>query len=563
VPGPAAAAAKLPVVLCWHMHQPLYRDLLTGEYALPWVYLHAIKDYVDMAAHLESVPKARAVVNFSPVLIEQIQDYSRSLDAHLARGVPLPDPVLASLTPAALSLEGPALRALIAACLKAHAVHLIARYPAYQALAAEAGAVLEGQAARPGLLADLSTWYHLAWLGETVRRGDQRIAALISQARGFSTADRRLLLEVIAELLRGLLPRYRQLQDTGQVELAVSPWGHPILPLLLKFGVARERMPGAVLPRDVDYPGGEERARWHLARALQVYLDAFGTRPRGCWPSEGAVSEATVALLEDFGFKWLASGEGVLRASLDAPLAEDGADRGRLHRPWRLPGRRPACFFRHDALSDLVGFTYSHWHGDDAAANFVQHLEQLANQYESEPGHVVAVVLDGENAWEHYPYNGYFFLRAIYEQLAEHPRLELSAFEDALGAGAEPRELPRLSAGSWVHADLGTWIGAPDKNRCWELLCDARRAVDAAGPLAREAVVLDQLGACEGSDWAWWFAAHNPAPAVASFDGLYRRHLANLYRVLAREPPDALAATISAGSGSPEIGGTMQRAERG
>ena len=49
--------SKLDLVLLWHMHQPDFRDHATGEYAQPWVYLHAIKDYSDMAAHLENHPK--------------------------------------------------------------------------------------------------------------------------------------------------------------------------------------------------------------------------------------------------------------------------------------------------------------------------------------------------------------------------------------------------------------------------------------------------------------------------------------------------------------------------
>ena len=70
--------ARLPVVLLWHMHQPQYRDALSGEYVLPWTYLHAIKDYTDMAAHLEENPAARAVVNFTPVLLDQLDEYSSS-----------------------------------------------------------------------------------------------------------------------------------------------------------------------------------------------------------------------------------------------------------------------------------------------------------------------------------------------------------------------------------------------------------------------------------------------------------------------------------------------------
>ena len=57
---------KLKLVLCWHMHQPEYRDLKSGEFKLPWTYLHVIKDYVDMAAHLEATPQAKAVINFAP-----------------------------------------------------------------------------------------------------------------------------------------------------------------------------------------------------------------------------------------------------------------------------------------------------------------------------------------------------------------------------------------------------------------------------------------------------------------------------------------------------------------
>src|SRR3569832_2451745 len=74
---------RLKVVLCWHMHQPEYRDLSSGEYQLPWTYLHAIKDYVDMAARLEQTPGARAMVNFAPVLLDQSSDYAKQISGYL------------------------------------------------------------------------------------------------------------------------------------------------------------------------------------------------------------------------------------------------------------------------------------------------------------------------------------------------------------------------------------------------------------------------------------------------------------------------------------------------
>jgi len=72
------------------MHQPQYRDALTGQYVLPWTYLHAIKDYTDMAAHLEAIPGARAVVNFTPVLIEQLEEIAQRVTDHLQSGSALP-----------------------------------------------------------------------------------------------------------------------------------------------------------------------------------------------------------------------------------------------------------------------------------------------------------------------------------------------------------------------------------------------------------------------------------------------------------------------------------------
>jgi hypothetical protein len=66
----------LSLVFCWHFHQPDYRDA-DGRYQLPWAYLHAMKDYADMAAHLEAAPNMHCVVNFVPTLVEQLDDYAR------------------------------------------------------------------------------------------------------------------------------------------------------------------------------------------------------------------------------------------------------------------------------------------------------------------------------------------------------------------------------------------------------------------------------------------------------------------------------------------------------
>ena len=559
---------RLPVILLWHMHQPQYRDALTGQYTLPWTYLHAIKDYIDMAAHLESNPAARAVVNFTPLLIEQLEEIARRIAEHLKAGTPLPDPVLALLGPEAVP-SAPAERlALLRACLRGHRQHMIERFGPYLELAtiAETLGTPERIAyASDQFIQDLAVWHHLAWLGETVRRSDPLVARLTARGREFTPGQRRDLLTLIGELVMQVVPRYRALAAGGRIELSVTPYGHPIIPLLLDFESARDAVPGMPLPKHAAYAGGAARARWHIEEAVRVHTRAFGSPPAGCWPAEGAISAATLELLgATGGFRWAASSSAVLRASLAFTDSQAAADPLAYNRPYRLAGTGLSCFFRDDSLSDLIGFTYATWHGDDAAHNLVNELSALAQRYDGSSNHALLIALDGENAWEHYPFNGYYFLRALYALLADHPRFELTTLSECLARGIQPAPLPRVLAGSWVHGTLATWMGDAAKNRAWDLLCDAKDAYDRVmlnmTDPAQRAQCGRQLALCESSDWFWWFGDYNPAEAVMQFDRLYRRQLVTLYRRLNLVPPGELALPISAGGGMAEHGGVMRRA---
>jgi alpha-amylase/alpha-mannosidase (GH57 family) len=565
-----AESPPLKVVLCWHMHQPHYYDATGGSYRQPWTYLHGIKDYVDMAAHLEAEPRARAVVNFAPVLLDQLADYATQVADALAHGTTIRDPLLQALAAPAPPAEPNERRRLVQACLRAHERRVIERFPAYHGLVELA----RWFDARPDnlryldnsrYLADLVTWYHLAWLGESVRRGDPRVRALEVRGGDFTLHDRRELLAVIGEVLAGLIPRYRALAGEGRVELSFTPYAHPILPLLLDPAAAREAQPGVALPSNPDYPGGEARARWHIDQGLAAFEHHFGLRPVGCWPAEGGVSAPALALLDAAGLKWAASGEAVLRNSLGLGSAI-GADPRKpwLHRAYRLEGQALRTFFRDDGLSDLIGFSYADWHADDAVGNLIHHLENIAAYCAGRPGSVVSIILDGENAWEHYPENGRHFLASLYRRLADHPGLELTTFAACCGDDTSTEPLPKMVAGSWVYGTFSTWIGDADKNRAWEMLIDAKRAYDTAlatGRLTDDQAdaVSRQLALCEGSDWFWWFGDYNPADAVSDFEQLYRAQLGQLYLLLGVEPPEYLAHTFARGHGAPERGGAMRR----
>ncbi|MBF0266652.1 MAG: glycoside hydrolase [Gammaproteobacteria bacterium] len=562
---------KLNVVLYWHMHQPEYRDLKTNQYQLPWTYLHTIKDYVDMVAHIENNPEARAVVNFAPILLEQIDDYAKQLEDFLSHGIALRDPLLSCLAMPVVDLPHKKRIKLINTCKRANKERLIDRFKFFN----ELHEMAEDGLAQPYLLdyyspqfyADLLTWYHLAWIGETVRNSDKRIKRLSEKARNFNEDDRRLLLQVIYELVAGVIKRYKKLAKSGRIELSMTPLTHPIIPLILDLNSASDAMPDVELPEAENYPGGIQRSLWQLKNGAKVFEKHFGFKPQGCWPSEGSISGETIDLINSIGIKWLASGETVLRNSMKASeLAHDHC----IYHDYYYQDKDIACFYRDDGLSDLIGFKYSNWHADDAVANFVSSIEHIAEQCKDEENAIVSIILDGENAWEYYPFNGFYFLEGLYKELSNNEHIQLTTYSEFLDKKSKNKtteaknayQLSTITSGSWVYGTFSTWIGEKDKNKAWDMLVEAKKAYDQVidkGELTDTEYKLatEQLATCESSDWFWWFGEYNSSESVRSFDQQYRLHLSNLYELLGLKPPEYLSQAFSFGSGEPVMGGVM------
>jgi len=559
----------LNIVICWHMHQPQYCDQISGIYQLPWSYLHATKDYIDMAAHLEAVPEARAVVNFAPILLEQLSDYAGQINGFLSENKAIRDPLLSALACPVLPAGKDRRMDLVSACLRANKLRSIQRFSHYQELAEMAGWFHNHSTGMlyvgDQFIIDLLVWYHLAWMGETIRRDNKQVNALMKKGNGFTIHDRRELVKLIGELLSSVIDGYRTLADRGQVELCMSPYAHPIVPLMLDLETAREAMPAITMPTLQAYPGGEERARWHIEEGIATFEEYFGNRPKGCWPSEGGVSQATLELLEEYGFTWTASGESVFRHSMADPANASLKDSS-LYQAFQMKKGNIACFFRDDGLSDLIGFTYSDWHADDAVANLIQHLVNIAESSRGQEQPLVSIILDGENAWEHFPENGYHFLNTLYKKLSEHPELEMTTYAEYLGKKHTLPRIKKLVSGSWVYGTFSTWIGDPDKNRGWEMLGDAKEVFDqvmSEDKLSSEQILVaqHQLSLCEGSDWFWWFGDYNSEDTVSDFERLFRMHLSNLYNLLGREPPEYLSQVFAHGRGTPAQTGVMRKGQ--
>jgi alpha-amylase/alpha-mannosidase (GH57 family) len=543
------AEPKIRLALVWHMHQPYYKDLATGLYRLPWVRLHALKDYYGMVAMLEEFPKVHMTFNLVPSLLAQLEDYA----AGNARE-PLQEIAFQPADELDLEQKLFALRFLF----QANVENLIHRFPRYRELYERA----QAQQFRPEQMlpffqtrdfTDLQVLSQLAWSDEITFATDPEISGLVEKQHGYTFADQQLLQKKQQQFLRGVIPAYRAAAERGQIEISASPFYHPILPLLCDNQVAAQAHPGVTLPnRPFRHP---EDARLQLERAIDLHQRLFGRRPLGVWPSEGSVSEEVLGLCAAAGFRWIATDQRILTNSTGVLFYRDSAgtmvNGDRLYAPHRFetPAGPMDILFRDQELSDLIGFVYSRMDPEAAAADLVRRILQGARTA-LRPGRSIlfSIILDGENAWEYFPRNGRPFLRALYRRLSVEPRIECVTVSEGLSRYGQPKPLPRLAPGSWINANFDIWLGSPEDNQAWELLSQTRDFFEQSrsGAAAAEAALAqEELLVAEGSDWCWWYGPEHSTANDPDFDALYRTHLANVYRVLGRRPPDIFTQPIA------------------
>jgi alpha-amylase/alpha-mannosidase (GH57 family) len=519
------------------MHQPPYRDPLDGHIVLPWVRLHALKDYVGMVRVLEETPTVKATFNLVPSLLDQVEAYAAGHANETRQRI--------STKPAA-ELSEEERRLALRELFQAHH-RLIDALPRYRELRERQDQGFSTDDFRDLQLLSTLAWFDLEW-----QRDDPVVRALIAKGRGFDEEDKHLLAERERALLASVVPTYGRAAARGPIELSTSPYYHPILPLLCDTEAHHEAHPGAPLPRRFRHP---EDALDQIERARAAHAARFGRPPDGLWPSEGSVSEAALDVMARAGVRWSASDEGVLERTLGQPLRRDEA--GVVHpldlvyRPWvrRTPAGPVSLLFRDRVLSDLIGFVYTGQDPEAAAADLLARLRRVGEAWERAalPGSpVVPLILDGENAWEYYRDGGRVFLRRLYQGLAEDPRLRAVTVSEALSATPR-RELPRVHAGSWIHADFNVWIGHADDRRAWDLLGDARDALERArGRVSPESFeyARECFRAACASDWFWWYGDDRSSDNDFEFDRLFRRYLQAVYRAVGEEAPAVLETTL-------------------
>ncbi len=538
----------LYVAFVWHMHQPMYvspDDRSTA--VLPWVRLHAAKDYLHMAEVLARFPSVHATFNVVPSLLRQIEQFVSGR-------------VTDRLWQISLKKEWSREEKLylLNVCFGHDPNRVISLYPRYRELfLRKAKALQDPESFSNQDYRDLIAWFNLTWIDLNWLESDPELSRLMAKERGFTLQEISLVHAKQLEIARKIIPTYRNMQERGQIEVSTTPLYHPILPLLMDTDSAREATPDIRLPRRrFSFP---QDAEAQLELAKKVYRLRFGDFPRGLWPSEGAVSHDLLRIVGKQGFRWFASDEGVLGKSLGTFFSRDGhgfvQEPRKLYHPyWTIVDGKlgPVAVFRDHELSDRIGFVYHSWPGAQAAEDLTIRLRMIRDRIDDpEHPYLVSIILDGENCWEGYEHNGDVFLESLYERLSKEETIRTVTVSEYLDRFGARDMLAHLATGSWIRADLTTWIGDPEHDIAWSLLAQAREdfekwAEDHKGSKFRKArtSALDALHVAEGSDWFWWYSSRNTSDQDDLYDELFRGYLRASYEARGEEPPSDLDVPI-------------------
>jgi alpha-amylase/alpha-mannosidase (GH57 family) len=536
--------SPLHIAFIWHMHQPFYRDPMTGIYRLPWVRLHGTKDYLDMVEDLTGFPDIKQTFNLTPSLLEQIQSYTEenAADRHL------------ELTLRKASELGEEEKLFILEnFFLVNWDTMIKPFPKYYELLSRRGLHFVKSDIRRMIkyfstsdLLDLQVLFNLCWIDPLFREKDEILRSLVAKGRHYTEADKHLVISKQLSILKAIIPKYKEIAERGQIEISLSPFYHPILPLLCDTNTAKIAMPNIGLPRRrFSHP---EDAIKQIRMGLDYFEKLFGKRPAGMWPSEGSVSEEVLRIISKEGIRWIGTDEEILSNSLGKGLRDAS---GNITAPEIL--YKPHIFenvsivFRDRQLSDLIGFVYSKWNPKTAAEDFIKRLLHAQASVSGDRPYLLTIILDGENAWEYYGNDGHDFLRYLYEGLSHEERLKTVTVSEFINEYGRGETLDRLHAGSWINANFRVWIGHDEDNRAWDCLTETRENLEAfakLNPSRNLAEAWKAIYVAEGSDWNWWYGDEHTTEYQHDFDELFRLNLIKVYKEMGKEVPEHLFIPI-------------------
>ncbi len=528
---------KLSIAFYWHMHQPVYQLSPEGDYLMPWVRLHAVKDYLDMLLIGKKFKNLKLNFNLVPVLLDALIDYGENEmhDIHSRLTITDID-----------DLTDDDKKFIINNFFDANYHSMILPNQEYERLLQkyQAGDENNIDIFSPQEYSDLMALFNLAWIDPSFKNMYPEIKALIKKGKNYSLSDRIKIIEIHRDIIRKIIPSYKKFADEGKIEITTSPYYHPILPIMLDLKEIRKTS-STTFPHNLKM---ELDAKMQTEMALDRVQELFGKRPKGIWPSEHCISPKELDLFKSLGIEWTISDEGILSNSINFEFIRDF--RGYLEDPYHLLKSYKYknglnIIFRDSVLPNLIGFEYPNHDPENAANDLYDRIKSAQSKLLSSPDehHLLTIAMDGENCWENYTHDGSTFLETIYGLIENDPTLETVLISDYI-AKDTPKPLNKISSGSWVNRNFKLWIDEPLKNLAWTYLKQVRD--DFSNYVKKNPInpnieaARKELFICEGSDWFWWYGEPNNSGRDNIFDYIFREHLKNIYFYLDIEPPEYL-----------------------
>ncbi len=545
---------KLSIAFIWHMHQPVYKSDMNGIHLMPWVRLHAVKDYLDMLFIMDKFPGLKLNFNLVPMLVSSIYDYAYN-GAH---------DILSKLTITPVEeLSDDEKEFILNHFFDVNYQNMVLPYEEYKKLYDKRfqNGNCDINDFSPQEYSDIMSWFNLVWF-DPMWRDNPEIKELFNKKNGeFTQHDREKIIQLQRDLIKKIIPAYKKYQEDGKIEISTSPYYHPITPLLLDMQDARKANPNAEYP-EIKSDMSKD-ARLNVELALDTFEEIFGKRPSGIWPSEQCISEKTLQLFMEQGIKWTVTDEGILEKTLKKEFIRDF--RGYLEDPYELchsyrynhDGKQIGLLFRDAVIPNLIGFEYPHHDPVKAANDLYDRIKTKQKKLFSSPDkmHLLTIAMDGENCWENYQNDGHEFLETLYRLIMEDDDLETVKVSDYIDAvnnldwtGA-PFELDTICSGSWINRDFLLWIGEPTKNLAWTYMDNARQELVEYQKKYPNDENLEfawhELLVSQSSDWYWWYGEPNDSGQDDIFDHLFREHLKNIYRAIKKPIPSYLETPLA------------------
>ena len=537
---------NLSIAFIWHFHQPNYQSNPNGDFLLPWVRLHASKDYLDMLKKVDLFKNLKLNFDFSPVLLGSLQKYAAGAkDLHLK--LLLKDKEELTNDDKLFILNN---------YFDLNYKNMVLKRPYFSELYNR-----RTQATKfvPDIFnlqeySDIMANFTLLWIDETFIEDYPELKNLYEKEKNYTFEDRLKIYEIQLDIIKRILKEYKKYQLENKIEVSISPYYHPILPLLINFK-DKEIKNLNNLPDDFSRM---EDAKEQINLAIEKYEEIFGIKPKGLWLPEQCVSEDTTDFIAKQGLKWTVLDEGILSKTLGKEFIRDFD--GNLEDPFRLDinyvtdTKNPLnIIFRDAFFAGLLNFSCGNYEPKQAAADIYEKIKTIQTKLQNSPkeNHILTIALDGENCWETYPDDGNYFLKELYGLICSDETLKTVTVSDFIDKNS-PEKIKNLSSGSWINRNFDLWISESVKNVAWLYLSSVCADFENYRKNNKDTVSEEKIKNAykeilisESSDWYWWYGEPNKSKNDDIFDFLFRNHLMNVYRILELEIPDYLKIPLT------------------